>query len=724
MGVPAKIILVFTESRQKSVRQRLLKVAQWSCFWAAALFATVSAAETFPSARVDGQGVLRWTDGREVNLFGVNYYAPFAYWHTALERAGLDHYATMRMDVEHFKRLGLDCLRIHCFDRQISDREGHLVDPEGHLEKLDYLIALCASNGIMTVLTPMAHWGAGGKYHGGFCDAYCTDGYAALVDDERLWAVQATFLGEFVRHVNPYRGLSYAADPAIPCFELVNEPAYPEGIAPEKVTGYINALADAVRRGGVTKPLFYNPWRGCAKAARAARIDGVTASLYPLGINLGREHRGNQLGNISSDSLFAADETVLAGMPRMIYEFDTADTTASYLYPVLAHVFRTSKAQIAAQFEYDPVLIADTNAGLYTHYLNLVYTPAKALSLAIAAEAFRRLPTGVAPFQGDGRTVRFGAFRVDAGADLSELADETSFLYTNDTDGRPPAPEKLRRVWGHGRSCVVKSDGSGAYFLDRLAPGEWRLQLYPNVFCVDDPFAHRPTLKRVVAKGEVTLSVDLPDLGPAFAVKLNPGDWLLSRGGAAKRAVAGDGPRYVAPPPVVPLPPKREKVAAKRNRAALTAGGGWNFIDTGDDTFKPVRIEVPSFRSKNCASKTIPVDGDDYLAAVPSAGPGRTVLVRARALRPDTTRVELSFVQLDGRRWGRLVPLAPEWKDLRLPIESFKYMPHKTKVPQGDQKTFDIRQVDRIDFIIGRWLYRDTLDRSHGFEVEFVGVAD
>ena len=67
MGVPAKIILVFTESRQKSVRQRLLKVAQWSCFWAAALFATVSAAETFPSARVDGQGVLRWTDGREAD---------------------------------------------------------------------------------------------------------------------------------------------------------------------------------------------------------------------------------------------------------------------------------------------------------------------------------------------------------------------------------------------------------------------------------------------------------------------------------------------------------------------------------------------------------------------------------------------------------------------------------------------------------------------------------
>lgn len=78
----------------------------------------------FPALSVDAQGVLRDECGRETNLFGVNYYACFAYWSSALDRAGKDPFETMRMDVAHFRRLGLDCLRIHCFDRQISDARG------------------------------------------------------------------------------------------------------------------------------------------------------------------------------------------------------------------------------------------------------------------------------------------------------------------------------------------------------------------------------------------------------------------------------------------------------------------------------------------------------------------------------------------------------------------------------------------------------------------------
>ena len=209
------------------------------------------AADTPPV--VDAAGVMRWPDGREVNLFGVNYYPAFAYWDTAIRKIGADHYETMRHDVEHFKRLGLDCLRIHCFDRQLSDRDGNLVDPDGHLDKLDYLIALCATNGIKVVLTPMAHWGAGGRPQdlAGFCNFHQ---YSDLVDDERLWDVQARFLKGFGEHVNRYSGLRYADDPAIPAFELVNEPAYPVDCPPDKITRYINALSDALRATGTRKP--------------------------------------------------------------------------------------------------------------------------------------------------------------------------------------------------------------------------------------------------------------------------------------------------------------------------------------------------------------------------------------------------------------------------------------------------------------------------------------
>ena len=56
----------------------------------------------------------------------MNYYAPFALDYCELARRGFDHKAAIRDDVAHFRRLGLDLLRIHCFDRQISRRDGTL----------------------------------------------------------------------------------------------------------------------------------------------------------------------------------------------------------------------------------------------------------------------------------------------------------------------------------------------------------------------------------------------------------------------------------------------------------------------------------------------------------------------------------------------------------------------------------------------------------------------
>ena len=645
---------------------------------------------------VDAEGVLRSADGRETNLFGVNYYPCFAYWNTALDRACKDPMETMRMDVAHFRRLGLNCIRIHCFDRQISDVDGHLVDPDGHLAKLDYLIALCASNGIVTVLTPMAHWGGGGDWKGGFCDHYCKDGYEPLVGDERLWTVQTTFLREFAEHRNPHRGnLSYAEDPAIPCFELVNEPAYPEKTPDEKVTRYANALADAMRAGGVKKPLFYNSWRGRASAIQAARVDGVTASIYPTGLNLGSERRGNLLGLIRTQSLFADGESIYRGKARMIYEFDTADTTASCLYPVMAYTFRHSKAQVAAQFEYDPVLIADSNAALHTHYLNLVYTPAKALSLAIAREVFRAFPRGVPELANNGSDVRFGAFRCTAAGDLSEMATETDFLYTNDTATRPPQPESLRRIWGHGSSALVASDGSGAYFLDRLRRGVWRLQVYPNIHCADDPFARRDNVKRAVKKGDVTFRFDVPDLGSAFACTVAPGDWMLE-GGRARKASADEiaqmpsVPAYEAPEPVDPLPPVRPVVK---------------------NTFIPVREVCSGFASRAYMYRSEPLDLTD----------GDALYVTVKALKPATTRLEFIVRKLDGSAWSTNLALTTEWQCLRLPLSSFRYRPDKTAVPRDGKTLAPLSECVSCEFVMGRWLFPKTFDQPHGYLVRYVG---
>ncbi|MBO7654041.1 MAG: hypothetical protein J6U40_03885, partial [Kiritimatiellae bacterium] len=152
-------------------------------------------------ARVDADGVMRWEDsGGEVALFGVNYYPPFTVDFYQIARMGLDHKAVMRQDMAHLRRLGLDCLRIHCFDRQFSREDGSLID-NIHLELLDDLIALCAESGFHIFLTPIAWWG-GTSWVGetvGFSDRFTMPQMTA---DREAWQIQARFLKAFAEHRN------------------------------------------------------------------------------------------------------------------------------------------------------------------------------------------------------------------------------------------------------------------------------------------------------------------------------------------------------------------------------------------------------------------------------------------------------------------------------------------------------------------------------------------
>ena len=56
------------------------------------------------------------------------------------------------------------------------------------------------------------------------------------------------------------------------------------------------------------------------------------------------------------------------------------------------------------------------------------------------------------------------------------------------TSTQPPAPRKLSELAGYGNSPLVHYPGAGAYFLDRLEPGVWRLEVMPDAIWVRDPF--------------------------------------------------------------------------------------------------------------------------------------------------------------------------------------------------------------------------------------------
>jgi hypothetical protein len=523
------------------------------------VFSAAVAAPPTPRPSRCENGILRWTDdGTEVALFGVNYYAPFSMDWQALRRHHVDPAEALRTDLVHLRRLGLDALRLHCWDREISDPQGNLVDND-HLRLLDLLISEAANQGLYVVLTPIAWWGGADPATNGFSNRFSMQ---QMTTDAEARACQVRYLAQFMAHANRFTGLRYADDPRIVAIELINEPIYPPNTSDDAVVEYINTLAAAVRGTGCSKPVLYNCWGSREQAAARSTLDGVTFGWYPTGLASGRAITDNRLPAV--DRHYSAHTPCLDRLVKAVYEFDAADVPGTVMYPAMARAFRSAGVQVATQFQYDAMALAGTNENWQTHHLNLLYTPGKALSFAIAAEAFRHLPRLTA-FPNYPDNTRFASARIAFNEDLSEWVTDTDFLYANTTTTAPPAPASLRRVWGVGDSPVVSYAGTGAYFLDRYADGVWRLQVYPDAVVVVDPYLGGAAEKVRLLWATHRLSLRLPDLVTGFTcqredspepaqtadaagVSVTPGSYLLVRQGMTAAAPPAPLP-YLTPPP-------------------------------------------------------------------------------------------------------------------------------------------------------------------------------
>lgn len=495
-----------------------MKIFSYLCIFLCVAALDMSAQTTrHVDVYVDTNGVLRWkgTDD-EVSLFGVNYTTPFAYSYRAHKRLGLSLKKAIDLDVAHLARLDLDAFRVHVWDREVSDTGGNLLANE-HLDLMDYLLARLAEHGFKTILTPIAWWGTGwpepDEMTKGFSQKYSK---LELITNPTARAAERNYLKQFVAHRNPYRKMSYRDDPSIIAFEIINEPSHPDD--KNATTDYINEMADVLRKAGVTKPLFYNisqNWSPMqANAVAKANIDGVSFQWYPTDLVHNKMLVGNYLVNVNSYPIPSDSIEGYNRKAKMVYEFDAADVGGSYMYPAMVRSFRESGMQFAAMFSYDPVQIAWSNTEYPTHFVNLLYTPSKAISLMIAAKAFHQLPRlksyGTYPENNS-----FGDVRVSYDENLSELNSPSEFVYSNTNKSVPKNASSLMHVAGCGSSSVVTYDGTGAYFLDKLEEGVWRLEVYPDVLWLRDPF-EITSVSRQVARlflNRRSIAIHLPDLG-------------------------------------------------------------------------------------------------------------------------------------------------------------------------------------------------------------------
>lgn len=575
------------------------KRAYFSCICAAcamiALFATMplSAQKRAKDVYVDKNGVMRWGDSREeVKGFGINYTAMFAHAYRVAKKMNIDLEQAIDNDVYHFARLGFDAFRVHVWDTEISDTLGNLLENE-HLRLFDYALSKMKARGMKFVITPIAWWGNGWPERDektpGFSRKYGKD--ACLTNPDAIKA-QERYLYQFLNHVNQYTGIAFKDDPSVLAFEVCNEPHHHE--APEKVTAFINTMVKAIRNTGCRKPVFYNVSHSIhlADAYFDSNIQGGTFQWYPTGLGAGHELGGNLLPNVDRYEIPFADNPKFRRMAKFVYEFDAADVGRSYIYPAMARSFRQAGMQVATHFSYDPTFMADVNTEYGTHYMNLAYAPQKALSLMIASEVFHRIPL----YQDYGsypQNTSFGDFSVSYEKDLAEMVGETKFIYTNETKSVPPHPERLDMVAGFGHSPIVKYEGAGAYFLDRLQEGVWRLEVMPDAIWLDDPFGKTSPKKKIaaIAWREWPVSLALPDLGDGFTIrginegntyggrstdgafKISPGTYLLTRQGVQTHIDPGQRWKNITVKEFVAPPPSLDKMCVKHQPASSAVAG-------------------------------------------------------------------------------------------------------------------------------------------------------
>ncbi|MCR5453820.1 MAG: glycoside hydrolase family 5 protein [Bacteroidales bacterium] len=470
---------------------------------------------------VDANGVMRRTaTGKEVSYCGVNYTLPFAHSYRAADMLGVDRLKAIDHDVYHFARLGFNAFRIHIWDVEISDAKGNLLNND-HLRTLDYLIQKLEERGIDIILTAQTNFGNGYPERN-----IKTDGYTYNYDkcqvhsDPEAVKAQQNYIKQLALHTNAFTGKSYADDPGIVAFEINNEPCH--AVSKEDTKSYINKMVDALKSTGYNKTILYNVSHNhdFVEAYFDANIDGGTYQWYPTGLVSGHRQPFNFLPYVDNYNIDFKDVDGFDSRTKVIYEYDPADILDTYLFPAVMRSFRSAGFQWATQFAYDATFLACYNTDYQTHYLNLAYTPGKAVGLKIAGEVAKEVPM-YAKFPKYPNDTVFLSTTVSYNRNLAIFNNGEKYFYTNNCNVAPINIKKLKEICGVGSSPVVKYSGTGAYFVDQIAKGVWRLEVMPDHVIVNDPFA-KPSLSKkvaVITGNSNTISLNIPDLGAGFGVE-------------------------------------------------------------------------------------------------------------------------------------------------------------------------------------------------------------
>jgi hypothetical protein len=412
-----------------------------------------------------------------------------------LKRLGLDHKKQMDTDLAHLKLMGVDVIRLHVLDIEISDKKGNLVD-NVHLDLLDYLVHKGAQVGMSFYLCPIARWGSPSDvWGGGFAADYQDEkGRLAMTNNPKSWPAQKNYVSQFLGHVNSYSKTAYKDDPHIIGWETMNENSE------QTNKEWIDFTVKAFKEAGARAPVFTCCFAGWEKVDESL-ADGSSVNGYHWDWKGKWEFDDGPRPNLLPDytkggrrGLHGYRYYYSAKKPNYIYEWDAFTWRSSYdIFPAAARLFRSDNVQVASYFQYDPLATASHNADWSVHFLNLCYTPRKAVSFMIGGEVFHRWPGGNAnrgTYPQNNEFEAGGARFVISYEKNQSLMLSEKYIYSGDTDRAPPGGIRVKQIVGCGSSPYVKYSGYGAYFVD-LAPDQIEIRVLPDLYPLCSPYSHR-----------------------------------------------------------------------------------------------------------------------------------------------------------------------------------------------------------------------------------------
>ena len=522
-----------------------------------------------PIKAVDG--VLYYEDGKEVALWGTNIYPQSWEEYENIKKLGLDHKKVTDEDFQHLKKMGVNVIRMHIFEKEIADEEGNLVE-NAHLDILDYVIYKCQQERMYLFLTPIAWWGSPDRI-----PCFSDIPKQNMMVDKEVVEKTKHYLKQFLTHRNPYIGKRYLELEGFFAIEIMNEPEYfsyedlkrkekegadyqwevwrrwceERGIDPndgqffplfryEYFANWLGECYEAIRETGA-KQIVAAPFFGADRqedliqAIYLSPCEAITYSAYPGGwaqMNDSRDILEEVDANYRWFSVSLSDPR-LRGKARLVYEFDApALLRGAYVYPLIACMWRSLGTQVACQFQYDSIATAAFNSDWWNHYLNYLYTPAKAVSYIIGGEAFRRLPRFYPyPKPSLGKRERvFAGFAVSFPFNISLMWRDGIWMNSNEVEWCPFKPNGIPKlIIGVGSSPFVRYTGTGIY---RINIKEQEIEVEVNPDAEINPSAD--PMRTEVGKTLTRLYYNEHEMviklgGKDYRLKVKPGAYRVKR---------------------------------------------------------------------------------------------------------------------------------------------------------------------------------------------------